>query len=140
MAFGTSMAAKQLVRTRSNANNASKTFDQGTTNFSEENLLQLKNQTPDLKNGHVWIVGMSGSGKTYHTQNTLIKPARPVDSLATPRRLQQHSGVLSAVFCHDTKPRGGLAGRKTSKVSKIIWQTKARDHVGRLLCKWHGRR
>ena len=86
--------------------------------------MQPKNPNNDLKNGHVWIAGMSGSGKTYHTQNTLIKPN---DQLIAYDPQGDYSGTVARSKCrvyHDIKTFAAalFAGRKTKQGFKIIWQ------------------
>jgi len=88
--------------------------------------LQPKNPNNELKNGHVWIAGMSGSGKTYHTQNTLIQPK---DQLIAFDPQGDYSGKVAKSVCrvyHDiqTFAAAVFAGRKTRQGFKIIWQPK----------------
>ncbi|EKO3452636.1 ATP-binding protein [Vibrio fluvialis] len=86
--------------------------------------MQPRNPNNSLKNGHVWIAGMSGSGKTYHTQNKLIQPK---DQLIAFDPLHDYTGTIARSKCrvyHDIRTFAAalFAARKTKQGFKIIWQ------------------
>ncbi|MCG9576424.1 type IV secretory system conjugative DNA transfer family protein [Vibrio tubiashii] len=85
--------------------------------------MQPKNPNNTLKNGHVWIAGMSGSGKTYFTQNKLIQDK---DQVIAFDPQGDYSGKIGRSQCrvyHDIRTFAAavLAGRKTKQGFKIIW-------------------
>lgn len=90
--------------------------------------MQPKNPNNDLKNGHVWIAGMSGSGKTYFTQHELIEDK---DQVIVFDPQGDYSGRIGRSVCrvyHDiqTFAAAVFAGRRTRQGFKIVWQP---EHV-----------
>ncbi|MFW7525305.1 type IV secretory system conjugative DNA transfer family protein [Vibrio ostreicida] len=88
--------------------------------------MQPKNPNNELKNGHVWIAGMSGCGKTYHTQNTII---RATDQMIAFDPQGDYNGKIGRSVCrvyHDVRTFAAalFAGRKTEQGFKIIWNPK----------------
>lgn len=88
--------------------------------------MQPKNPNNSLKNGHVWIAGMSGSGKTYFTQHKLIQDK---DQVIAFDPQGDYSGKIGRSACrvyHDIRTFAAavFAGRKTKQGFKIIWNPK----------------
>jgi len=88
--------------------------------------MQPKNPNNELKNGHIWIAGMSGSGKTYYTQHTIIQDK---DQLIAFDPLGDYQGNLGRSVCrvyHDLKTFAAalFTARKTKQSFKLIWNPK----------------
>lgn len=88
--------------------------------------MQPKNPNNELSNGHVFVAGMSGSGKTYLTKKVIIQERDQVigfDPLGDYSRL---CGRAKPRIYHDLKTfaAAALAARKTKQGFKIFWQPK----------------
>lgn len=88
--------------------------------------MQPINPNNALKNGHVFAVGMSGSGKTSAAKKLFIKPSDqvaifdPVDDYTG----KLSGGVVRGYACLKPFASALIAGRKTKQGFKIAYQPK----------------